>query len=105
MLDSEVKDATSYNLILVGGPCANALVGKVTGFPTCEGWRGMYKTGDAIIQLADNGKNVAMLIAGTDAADTRAAAKVIANYKDSKDLKGAKVMVKGGKVAADTTTK
>jgi len=96
-LDSEVSDPTDYNLILVGGPCANNLVGKIAGFPSCTAWTA--KPGEAIIQLAENGENVAMLVAGTDAADTRAAAKIIANYDDyAEDLKGAKVKVSGGQI-------
>ena len=97
LLDSEVSDPTDYNLILVGGPCANNLVGKIAGFPSCTAWTA--KPGEAIIQLAENGENVAMLVAGTDAADTRAAAKIIANYDDyAEDLKGAKVKVSGGQI-------
>ncbi len=99
LLDSEVSDPTDYNLILVGGPCANNLVSKIAGLPSCTAWTA--KPGEAIIQLAENGENVAMLIAGTDAADTRAAAKVIANYDDyAEDLKGEKVMVSGGQITS-----
>jgi len=99
LLDSEVTDPTDYNLILVGGPCANTLVGQIAGFPSCQGWTA--QPGEAIIQLAENGENVAMLIAGTDAADTRAAAKVIANYdENAEDLTGMKVMVSGGQITS-----
>lgn len=99
MLDSEVSDPTDYNLILVGGPCANALVSKIAGLPSCAAWPA--KPGEAIVQLAANGQNVAMLVAGTDAPDTRAAAKVVANYDEyADDLKGMKVMVSGGKVTS-----
>lgn len=99
LLDSEVSDQTDYNLILVGGPCANDLVGKIAGFPSCQGWTA--KPGEAIVQLAENGENVAMLVAGTDAADTRAAAKIVSNYENyADDLKGMKVMVSGGKVTS-----
>ena len=103
LLDSEVSDATDYNLILVGGPCANDLVSKIAGFPTCQGWTA--KAGEAIIQLAENGENVAMLIAGTDAADTRAAAKIVSNYDEHVDeLTGMKVMVSGTEITSETAT-
>ena len=103
LLDSEVSDATDYNLILVGGPCANDLVSKIAGFPTCQGWTA--KPGEAIIQLAENGENVAMLIAGTDAADTRAAAKIVSNYDEHVDeLTGMKVMVSGTEITSETAT-
>lgn len=93
LLDSEVGSRTSdYNLILVGGPCANDVVEKVSGFPACSAWP--YSPGEAVIQLASNGDNVALLIAGTDALDTRMASKVIANFEDH-DLSGAKAMVTG----------
>ena len=84
---------------VVGGPCANDLVGQIAGFPSCQGWTA--KPGEAIIQLAENGENVAMLIAGTDAADTRAAAKVVSNYdENAEDLTGMKVMVSGGQITS-----
>lgn len=93
MLDTEVGSRVSdYNLVIVGGPCANDAVSKVAGFPTCDGWTN--KPGEAVIQLAANGKKVAMLVAGTDAIDTRMAAKVVANHEDY-TLSGEKAMVTG----------
>ncbi len=78
MLDSEVRNAADHNLIVVGGPCANTVAAEV--FMACDKWT--YKAGEGLLQMADNGENVAMLVAGTNAADTRLAAKVLANYKD-----------------------
>lgn len=92
MTDDEVTDATKYNLILVGGPCANTLVEKLGFGVTCEGWD--LKEGEAMIKLVDNGDKVAMLVAGTEALDTRRAAKVVANYKDY-TLSGAEQLVRG----------
>ncbi|HLD12792.1 MAG TPA: hypothetical protein VJB87_04320 [Candidatus Nanoarchaeia archaeon] len=93
LLDSELGSRTSdYDIILVGGPCANMAVEKVEGLPTCSGWS--YNPGEAIIQLADNGDHVALLVAGTDAIDTRMAAKVLANSEDY-DLMGDSVMISG----------
>ncbi|MBI2667156.1 hypothetical protein HYX17_00110 [Candidatus Woesearchaeota archaeon] len=92
MTDDEVTDATKYNLILVGGPCANTLVEKLGFGVTCEGWD--LKEGEAMIKLVDNGDKVAMLVAGTEALDTRRAAKVVANYKDY-TLSGTEQLVRG----------
>ena len=78
MLDSEVRNAADHNLIVVGGPCANTIAADV--FMACDKWT--YKAGEGVLQMVDNGENVAMLVAGTGAADTRLAAKVLANYKD-----------------------
>jgi hypothetical protein len=93
-LDSEIKGSESmYNLIIVGGPCANGAVEAVPGLGiTCAGWS--LKPGEGIIKLAANGNKVALLVAGTDALDTRRAAKVIANYKDY-TLSGTEALVKG----------
>lgn len=85
LLDSEVRDPTEHNLILVGGPCANTVAADL--FMACADWS--YAAGEGVLQMIDNGDNVAMLIAGTNAEDTRLASKVIANYKDyATDLTG-----------------
>jgi hypothetical protein len=90
-LASEVSDASSYNLILLGGPCANDLVEELFGH-TCDGWA--YANGEAILELADNGDKVALLVAGTSADDTRRAAKALAAY-DEYDMSGSSAMVTG----------
>jgi hypothetical protein len=90
-LASEVADATAYNLVLVGGPCANSLVEDLFAM-TCEGWS--FEEGEAVVKLADNGDKVALLVAGTSAADTRRAAKAVANYGDY-EFTGAEVVVSG----------
>lgn len=86
-LASEVDDIKATNAILVGGPCANVAAAEVMGNPAdCSAG---FEAGKGLIQLFENDGNVAMLIAGYSAADTRAAATVIANYRDySADLKG-----------------
>ncbi len=93
-LDNEIKGSESlYNLIIVGGPCANDAVTAIPGFGlTCAGWS--LKPGEGIIKLAANGNKVALLVAGTEALDTRRAAKVVANYKDY-SLSGTEALVKG----------
>ena len=95
-LDSEVAGSeSSYDVILVGGPCANKAVEAISGLGlTCSGW-GMGP-GEAVLKFADNGANVALLVAGTDAIDTRMAARVLKNYATYKnDLAGAEVKISG----------
>ena len=92
-LASEVSDVKAQNTILVGGPCANAAAATVMGNP--EPCTTGFSLGEGIIQIWEhtNG-NVAMLVAGYGAVDTRNAAAVVANYGDHKaNLKGTKVRV------------
>lgn len=88
---SEISAPADYQLILVGGPCANDLVEDLFDM-TCAGWS--FESGEAVLKLADNGNNVAMLVAGTSADDTRRAAKVVANYADYA-LSGTEALVTG----------
>ena len=89
-LASEVNDIKAVNAILVGGPCANSATAEIMGNPAdcAEG----FEAGKGLIQLFENDGNVAMLVAGYSAADTRAAAKVISNSGDY-TLKGTKMQV------------
>ena len=93
-LASEVSNINSINSILVGGPCANAAAATVmnTGADCTEG----FEPGVGLVQVWDVGTgNVAMLVAGYSAADTRNAAAVVSNYQDYKSqLTGSKVEVK-----------
>ena len=93
-LASEVSDVKAQNTILVGGPCANAAAATVMGNPVdCTTG---FTPGEGMIQLWEHSNgNVAMLVAGYGAVDTRNAAAVVANYKDYKaNMKGMKVIVK-----------
>ncbi|MBI2208363.1 hypothetical protein HYU50_02605 [Candidatus Woesearchaeota archaeon] len=93
-LASEVANINSVNSILVGGPCANAAAAEVMGNPAdCTAG---FTPGVGLVQVWDVGTgNVAMLVAGYAAADTRNAAAVVSNYQDYKSqFKGAKVEVK-----------
>ncbi|MBI2627547.1 hypothetical protein HYW72_01305 [Candidatus Nomurabacteria bacterium] len=93
-LASEVSNVMAQNTILVGGPCANAAAATVLGNPTdCTAG---FEPGVGRIELFEHSNgNVAMLVAGYGAVDTRNAAAVVANYKDYKSsLKGTKVTVK-----------
>jgi len=49
-----------------------------------------------MIKLVENGDKVALIVAGSEALDTRRAAKALANYKDyATKFKGTEVLVKG----------
>ncbi|MBI2147181.1 S-layer protein [Candidatus Woesearchaeota archaeon] len=97
-LASEVAGReTTQNLIAVGGPCINSVAATLMGSsaPLCGEASGL-KAGQAVIKLFENGDNVAMLVAGWSAADTRRATKVVAEYKDYADkLVGSEVVVSG----------
>ncbi len=88
-LASEVPNIKAVNSILVGGPCANAKAAEVMGNPAdCTAG---FEPGVGLIQVWDVDGNVAMLVAGYSAEDTRNAAAVVSNYQDYKDsLKGVK---------------
>ena len=93
-LASEVSDIKAQNSILVGGPCANAATATVMGNPAdCTAG---FTPGEGRLELFEHANgNVAMLVAGYAALDTRNAAQVVANYADYKaNLKGTKVTVK-----------
>jgi len=92
MVDTEVSDPTKYNLIVVGGPCANPLAESLFGV-TCADWP--YEEGEALVKMVDNGNKVAMLVAGTTAADTRRAAKAVASESHRAKFSGSEVLVKG----------
>jgi hypothetical protein len=82
-LDNEINTATlASDLILVGGPCANALVAELaadntTGIPACDSWtltEGLIKE---VTNAFGSGRK-ALVVAGTTADDTRSlAAKVM----------------------------
>jgi hypothetical protein len=75
-LDREVSDPTADNLIVVGGPAVNSLARSVFGLVPAD-----FTPNEAMVKLVDNGNNVAMLVAGYAAVDTRNAADAIATGK------------------------
>ena len=91
-LASEVADVTAVNAIVVGGPCANAASATLMGNPE-KCWEAVPEN-KAIIKLYENGANVALLVAGRSALDTRRASRVLANVDDY-DLSGMEVEVTG----------
>jgi hypothetical protein len=94
VLDSEVGSLTAQNTIVVGGPCVNSLAAELMGNPAqcAEG----FEMGKAMIKLFehDNG-NVAMLVAGYSAMDSRRAARVVANYEQYDNFAGTELEVTG----------
>ena len=84
----------AFNTILVGGPCANPATSTVLGNPA-DCLKG-FTPGEARIELYEQANgNVAMIVAGLSATDTRNAAQVVANFASYKgQLKGTKVVVK-----------
>jgi len=81
-LASEVPNINAVNSILVGGPCANAAAAEVMGSSPADCTEG-FEPGVGILQVWDVGSgNVAMLVAGYNAVDTRNAAAVVANHGD-----------------------
>ncbi|MBU2637489.1 MAG: hypothetical protein KJ955_00800 [Nanoarchaeota archaeon] len=91
MVASQVTTPTNYNLVVVGGPCANPLAASVFDV-SCDGWA--YDEGEALVKLAANGDKVALLVAGTSATDTRRAGKAVAAY-DLYAFSGSEALVKG----------
>ena len=86
--DDEVNTnwLAGVNAVLVGGPCINDAVEMVEGLLTCDEFRTNYAAGDSVIQLVDNGENVAMLVAGYNADDTMMASKKLGSDTLSGEL-------------------
>jgi len=86
--DSEVTDYKSNNVIAIGGPCANTVSAALLGNPeVCyEG----FEEGKSLLQLFQFGDNVALLVAGGNGKDTRAASKILQDYENY-DLSGTKM--------------
>lgn len=107
-LDTEVADSdkTGYDMVLVGGPCVNTLVADlakatdanstVTKFPyTCESWPAKNVGLITLVKDAFATGKTALVIAGTRAADTDLASRVVqdgtklaANTKSSVEVSG-----------------
>ncbi len=103
VLPSEVGDIASQNTIVVGGPCVNSAAAKLMGNPVncAEG----FEDGKGVLRLFQQptGK-VSLLVAGYSAADSRRAARVLAQYSTyqaSGKLQGTNVEISG--VKADFT--
>lgn len=105
-LDSELLDSyKNFDLIIVGTAdassslsaealpigCANKLMTKF-GFDCDTGT--FLAPGEGLLQFMKNGNNVALIVSGRNAIDTRVVAKVLSNYEDYA-LSGSRVMVSG----------
>lgn len=72
-LASQVADVKGQNLVVVGGPCINAVAAKLMGSPEpCEK---DFEDGKALVKLFESDGKVAMLVAGYSASDTQRASK------------------------------
>ena len=93
-LASEAGDVKAMNAIVVGGPCANTAAAALMGNPAdCAAG---FEEGKAMLKLFENNGNVAILVAGYSAMDTRRAARVLANADTYKGkLVGKEVVVAG----------
>ncbi|MFH1591974.1 MAG: hypothetical protein ABIB47_01260 [Candidatus Woesearchaeota archaeon] len=91
--DAELSGSyENYDLIIVSTKCVNELMEKFGFDCSEEGWG--LETGQGLIQLMENGNNVALIVTGTNAMDTRVATRVLKNYRDY-DLNGNRVIVTG----------
>ncbi len=95
-LASEVSDVRAQHVILVGGPCANPAAADVMGTTSATCAEG-FEEGKGKLKLFEhtNG-NVALLVAGYSALDTRRSARVLADFDAYEDtLQGTEVEVSG----------
>ncbi len=79
-----------YNLIVIGNPCTNRLLGEITRAQTCSVEGLGLKQGEALIQLYNHRRTNTLVLAG----DVEKAATVIANYR-MYPLKGNKIIISG----------
>ncbi len=102
-LASEVADVTQFNAIVVGGPCANPIAAQLMGNPEpC--WEAVPEN-KAILKLYEhtNG-NVALLVAGRTALNTRQASRVLAGMTGLAGVKAKEAEVSGTSLT-DVTVK
>lgn len=96
-LASEISAVDTNNLVVVGGPCANAVAATLMGVTYAgDDCATDFTEGKAMIKLYehDNGK-VAMLVAGMTAMDTRRATRVVHDYASYPEFTGTEVEVTG----------
>ncbi len=75
-LASEVSDIEAWNAVVVGGPCANEWSDSLMGSP--EPCHESVPQGKALVKLYEHANgNVALLVAGRDAADTRRGSRAL----------------------------
>ncbi|HLC73507.1 MAG TPA: hypothetical protein VJH20_02620 [Candidatus Nanoarchaeia archaeon] len=87
----DVTDLTQFNAILGGGPCVNSHVARLKGLsPGSCGAASGFTPNEAIVELIGNGDNVALVVAGWEADDTKRAGVVLKNYDDTKVMEAFK---------------
>ena len=94
MLASEISDIKAQNLITVGGPCVNTISASLLGNPSncADG----FNEGSAIIKLFEHANgNVAIMIAGYSADDTRRATRVVADFDKYDEFVDTEIEVSG----------
>lgn len=78
MEDSEVDDVTRYNAVVIGGACANTVSAKLVGNPEpC--WSHVPENKAVVKAFEHDNGNVALLVAGFTAKDTRRATTALAS--------------------------
>jgi len=104
---SAVTSKEDYNLILFGGPCVNTLTADFLGltYPSCGSAATGFEVDKAMLELKDNGDNVALIVAGWEADDTKRAATVLANKGTfATDLAGKSSVTVTGGLTVDAIT-
>ena len=76
-LDSEIANIHAQNLISIGNPCNNSVTRQIMGLSEKECLCG---AGHGLIKLYTNGSWYGLVVTGGNSHDTRAAARVLANY-------------------------
>lgn len=90
-LASEITNVTAQNLITVGGPCINTIAAELMNYPVpCT--KGFSQGMGSITLYEHPNGNIAVLVAGLEAIDTKRAALVLAKY-DQYQISGTNVEV------------
>lgn len=91
--DSDIDDITDFTAIVVGGPCANSVAAQLLGNPEpC--WESVPENKAIVKAFEHDNGNVAVLIAGRTAKDTRRATSALAAGKLN-SVSGAEAQVSG----------
>lgn len=102
-LASEIADITQFNAVVVGGPCANSISAQLLG-RTEPCWSSVPEN-KAIIKLVEHeNSNVAMIVAGRSALNTRQACRTLANG-DIAEIDGSSAEVEGSDFGNITVSK
>lgn len=93
-LASEISNVAAQNLISVGGPCVNSVSAALMGNPSnCAAG---FVAGSAKVKLFEQANgNVAMMVAGYSADDTKRATKVVSDFDQYSGFEGMEIEVSG----------